>query len=155
MRVLSNWQLSVASLSINENRIKWEVTLPTYILNLYSNVVQQLAGVGGVEWIIIIILFLALIFGSNKLPEVARGIGKAASEFEKAKSQMRREMEMAKIQRIDRVPNSNPNPNPNPNRNPDREKLEDMADILGIDYSNKGDNELRTAIDAEIRKTRK
>ena len=109
--------------------------------------IQQLAGVGGVEWIIIVILFLALIFGSNKLPEVARGIGKAASEFEKAKSQMRREMEMAKIQSIDKVPNSNPNP--------DREKLEDMADILGIDYSNKGDNELRTAIDSEIRKTRK
>jgi sec-independent protein translocase protein TatA len=114
---------------------------------MYSSVVQQLAGVGGVEWIIIIILFLALIFGSNRLPEVARGIGKAVSEFEKAKSQMRREMEMAKIQSIDRVPNSNPNP--------DREKLEDMADILGIDYSNKGDNELRTAIDSEIRKTRK
>ena len=111
--------------------------------------IQQLAGVGGVEWIIIIILFLALIFGSNKLPEVARGIGKAASEFEKAKSQMRREMEMEKIQSIDRVPNPTPNPNP------DREKLEDMADILGIDYSNKGDNELRTAIDSEIRKTRK
>ena len=109
--------------------------------------IQQLAGVGGVEWIIIVILFLALIFGSNKLPEVARGIGKAASEFEKAKSQMRREMEMAKIQSIDKVPNSNPNP--------DREKLEDMADILGIDYTNKGDNELRTAIDSEIRKTRK
>ena|SRR5918996_3852685 len=147
MCVLSNWQISVALLSINENRIKWEVTLLTYILNMYSSVVQQLAGVGGVEWIIIIILFLALIFGSNRLPEVARGIGKAVSEFEKAKSQMRREMEMAKIQSIDRVPNSNPNP--------DREKLEDMADILGIDYSNKGDNELRTAIDSEIRKTRK
>ena len=102
--------------------------------------IQQLAGVGGVEWIIIIILFLALILGSNKLPEVARGIGKTASEFEKAK-----------IQSIDKVSNSNPNPNPNP----DREKLEDMADILGIDYSNKGDNELRTAIDSEIRKTRK
>lgn len=124
-----------------------KLPLFTCILSIYSNVIQQLAGVGGVEWIIIIILFLALIFGSNKLPEVARGIGKAASEFEKAKSQMRREMEMVKIQSIDKVPNSNPNP--------DREKLEDMADILGIDYSNKGDNELRTAIDSEIRKTRK
>ena len=124
-----------------------KLPLFTCILSIYCNVIQQLAGVGGVEWIIIVILFLALIFGSNKLPEVARGIGKAASEFEKAKSQMRREMEMAKIQSIDKVPNSNPNP--------DREKLEDMADILGIDYSNKGDNELRTAIDSEIRKTRK
>jgi sec-independent protein translocase protein TatA len=120
-----------------------------HTMSICSNVIQQLGGVGGIEWIIIIILFLALIFGSNKLPDVARGIGKAASEFEKAKNQMRREMEMSKIQSIDKVPNSNPNPNS------DREKLEDMADILGIDYSNKGDNELRTAIDSEIRKTRK
>ena len=55
-------------------------------MSIYSNLVQQLAGVGGIEWIIIIIIFLALIFGSKKLPEVARGIGKAASEFEKTKN---------------------------------------------------------------------
>jgi sec-independent protein translocase protein TatA len=118
-------------------------------MSMYSNVIQQLAGVGGIEWIIIIIIFLALIFGSKKLPEFARGIGKATSEFEKAKVQMRREVEMAKTQYIDTVPNPNPNPNP------DREKLEDIAELLGIDYSNKGDNELRMAIDSEIRKTRK
>jgi sec-independent protein translocase protein TatA len=82
-------------------------------------------------------------FGSKKLPEVARGIGKATSEFEKAKIQMRREMEMAKTQSLDLVPDPNI----------DREKLEDVAEILGIDYSNKGDNELRTAIESEIRKT--
>jgi sec-independent protein translocase protein TatA len=58
---------------------------------------------------------------------------------------MRREMEMAKIQSQDLVPNPSP----------DREKLEDIAEILGIDYSNKGDNELRMAIDLEIRKTSK
>jgi sec-independent protein translocase protein TatA len=114
-------------------------------MNICSDVIQQLAGVGGIEWVIIIILFLALIFGSKKLPEAARGIGKATSEFEKAKIQMRREMEMAKTQSLDAV--SDPNV--------DREKLEDVAEILGIDYSNKGDNELRTAIDSEIRKTRK
>jgi sec-independent protein translocase protein TatA len=114
-------------------------------MSIYSDPIQQLAGVGGIEWIIIIILFLALIFGSKKLPEVARGIGKATSEFEKAKIQMRREMEMVKTQSLDTIPNPNI----------DREKLEDIAETLGIDYSNKGDNELRTAIDSEIRKTRK
>ena len=40
-----------------------------------------------------------VVFGSKKLPEVARGIGKEASEFEKAKIQMRREMELSKIQK--------------------------------------------------------
>jgi sec-independent protein translocase protein TatA len=114
-------------------------------MSIYSDLIQQLAGVGGIEWIIIIILFLALIFGSKKLPEVARGIGKATSEFEKAKIQMRREMEMVKTQSLDTIPNPNI----------DREKLEDVAEILGIDYSNKGDNVLRNAIDSEIRKTRK
>jgi sec-independent protein translocase protein TatA len=84
-------------------------------------------------------------FWIKKLPEVARGIGKATSEFEKAKIQMRREMEMAKTQSLDSVQDPNI----------DREKLEDVAEILGIDYSNKGDNELRTAIESEIRKTTK
>jgi sec-independent protein translocase protein TatA len=106
-------------------------------------VIQQLAGVGGIEWVIIIILFLALILGSKELPKVAQGIGKAASEIEKAKLQMRREMERAKTQY----------PDPVPDPNIDREKLEDIAEILGIDYSNRGDDELRTAIDLEIRKT--
>jgi sec-independent protein translocase protein TatA len=114
-------------------------------MSIYSNAVQQLVGVGGIEWIIIIIIFLALIFGSKKLPEVARGIGKAASEFEKAKVQMKREMEMARIQTQEIIPNSSP----------DREKLEDIAEILGIDYSNKGDNELRMAIDSEIKRPSK
>jgi sec-independent protein translocase protein TatA len=95
--------------------------------------------------VIIIIIFLALIFGSKKLPDVARGIGKATSEFEKAKIQMRRAMEMAKTQSLDSVPDPNIG----------REKLEDVDEILGIDYSNKGYNELRTAIESEIRKTTK
>ena len=41
------------------------------------------------------------------------------------------------------------------NKNVDREKLEDISDILGIDYSDKKDDELRLAIDSEIRKTEK
>jgi sec-independent protein translocase protein TatA len=58
---------------------------------------------------------------------------------------MKREMEMARIQTQEIIPNSSP----------DREKLEDIAEILGIDYSNKGDNELRMAIDSEIKRPSK
>lgn len=39
--------------------------------------------------------------------------------------------------------------------NPEREKLEGIADIFGIDYSNKRDHELRLAINSEIRGTKK
>jgi sec-independent protein translocase protein TatA len=39
--------------------------------------------------------------------------------------------------------------------NIDREKLETIADTLGIDYSNKNDDELRNAINKEVTKERK
>jgi len=104
---------------------------------------MQFVGIGGAELIIIAIIIVALIFGSKKMPELARSIGKATTEYEKAKIQVTREIEVIKNQDI------------NENPNLDRKKLEDIADILGIDYSNKRDNELKIAIDSELRKSRK
>jgi sec-independent protein translocase protein TatA len=104
---------------------------------------MQLVGVGGIEWIIIIVIFLGLMFGSKKLPQIARSLGRITTEYEKARVQVSSEIEMAKSQDI------------YGNKNLDREKLEDISDILGIDYSDKKDDELRLAIDSEIRKTEK
>ena len=112
-------------------------------MSLLSNLLMQLVGIGGAELIIIAIIFVALIFGSKKMPELARSIGKATTEYEKAKIQVKREIEVIKNQDI------------NENPNLDRKKLEDIADILGIDYSNKRDNELKIAIDSELKKSRK
>jgi sec-independent protein translocase protein TatA len=112
-------------------------------MSLLSNLLMQLVGIGGAELIIIAIIFVALIFGSKKMPELARSIGKATTEYEKAKIQVKREIEVIKNQGI------------NENPNLDRKKLEDIADILGIDYSDKRDNELKIAIDSELRKSRK
>jgi sec-independent protein translocase protein TatA len=36
----------------------------------------------------------------------------------------------------------------------DREKLESIADTLGIDYSNKNDLDLKNSIEEEIKKTK-
>ena len=36
-----------------------------------------------------------------------------------------------------------------------REKLEEIAESLGINYTNKNDEELRAAIDVELNKTKK
>jgi sec-independent protein translocase protein TatA len=88
----------------------------------------------------IIIIFLALIFGSKKLPELARSVGKMTTEYEKGRIQVRRELEMAKSQEINTSPK------------PEREKLENIANILGVDYSNKRDDELRRTIKSEIAK---
>jgi sec-independent protein translocase protein TatA len=112
-------------------------------MSLLSNLMMQLVGIGGAELIIIAIIFVALIFGSKKMPELARSIGKATTEYEKAKIQVTREIEVIKNQDI------------NENPNLDRKKLEDIADILGIDYSNKRDNELKIAIYSELKKSRK
>jgi Sec-independent protein translocase protein TatA len=54
---------------------------------------------------------LVLIFGSKKLPELARNVCKMTTEYKKARIQIRRELEMAKSQE------SNTSPNP------EREKL--------------------------------
>jgi sec-independent protein translocase protein TatA len=101
----------------------------------YSSLVQQIPS--GYEWLFIIILVAVLIFGAKKIPELARGFGKATSEFEKAKIEAKRQLDQVK----DRVASY-----------PNREKLESIADSLGIDYTNKNDDELREAIQSKINK---
>jgi len=57
---------------------------------------MQLAGVRGFEWIILGAMILSLFFGVKKIPELAKSFGRASGEFEKAKIEMRREVERAK-----------------------------------------------------------
>jgi len=56
--------------------------------------VNYLMSIGGSEWIIIGLLVVILLFGSKKLPEFSRTIGKAMGEFEKIRT-------MSLRQRID------------------------------------------------------
>jgi sec-independent protein translocase protein TatA len=94
----------------------------------------------GAEIIIIVVIIAALFFGVKKIPELARSFGKASTEFEKAKIESKREIQQIK--------------NQNRTNNIDREKLESIADTLGIDYSNKNDEDLRSAIETEINKSK-
>jgi sec-independent protein translocase protein TatA len=98
--------------------------------------------VAGTEWIIIVIVIAVLIFGAKKVPELAKSLGRATSEYEKAKYEAKNE-----LQRI---------------RNPgttdiqeNRDKLETVADTLGIKYLDKNDEELRAAIQREIEKDKR
>ena len=100
-----------------------------------SNLLMQFAGLGGLEWIIIIGLIVVIFFGVRKIPELARSFGKASAEFEKARIEAKRELQQLKAQ-----------------GSIGREKLEAIADSLGIDYTNKNDDELRTAIEIELTK---
>ena len=48
---------------------------------------------GGFEWIIILIIIaVLLLFGPQKLPELARGIGKALGEFRRGKMEVERQI---------------------------------------------------------------
>ncbi|MDX2226287.1 MAG: twin-arginine translocase TatA/TatE family subunit [Verrucomicrobiae bacterium] len=49
------------------------------------------AGIGMPE-LVIIFLVIILLFGANKIPELARGLGKAMKEFNKAKSDLQDEI---------------------------------------------------------------
>jgi sec-independent protein translocase protein TatA len=103
---------------------------------------MQAFGVGGLEWVFIVIIVVVLFFGVKKIPEIARSVGRASSEYQKAKIQAKQELNQMNAK--DGVDKSTI----------DREKLESIADTLGIDSTNKNDAELREAIDLAISKER-
>ena len=51
-------------------------------------------GIGGPELLMIMFIVL-LLFGANKLPELAKGMGKAVREFKKATSSVEQEVRRA------------------------------------------------------------
>ncbi|HYZ49726.1 MAG TPA: hypothetical protein VE593_02485, partial [Nitrososphaeraceae archaeon] len=67
-----------------------------------------------------------------------KSFGKASAEYEKARIEAKRELRQIR----------------NQDTNVSREKLEAIADTLGIDYTNKNDDELRIAIEVEINKSK-
>ncbi len=99
--------------------------------------------IAGSEWIIIILLGLVLLFGTKKLPQFSRTIGKAMGEYEKARDTFRREMEEASdpAKSLRRVPKiTSP-------VSTEREKLETIASSIGIeDYEGLTDEQLRILI---------
>jgi sec-independent protein translocase protein TatA len=95
--------------------------------------------INSVEVIIIVIIAAVIILGAKKIPEIARSLGKASTEYEKSRVQAKKEIEI--------IRNTNSS-----NSILSREKLETIADTLGIDYSTRNDDELRNEIETEIRK---
>ena len=93
--------------------------------------------VNSAEVIIIVVIIAVLFLGVKKIPELARSLGKASTEYEKSRIEAKKEIQQIK------------------SHNVDREKLESIADTLGIDYSTKNDEELRTSIETEIDKSKK
>ena len=90
--------------------------------------------VAGNEWIFILIAVAVIFFGAKKIPDIAKSIGKATSEYERARIDAERELKDYKGQRVE------------------REKLNEIAKALGLDSENKNDDELRMEIDKALKK---
>jgi len=109
-------------------------------MDIFSALIRN---IGGSEWIIIILFGLILLFGTKKLPQLSRTVGKAVGEYEKAKEMFRHEMEeVAENARGDSKFPKIMGPVAT-----ERNKLESMAISLGIeDYDDLTDEELRNLI---------
>ncbi|RMW40819.1 MAG: twin-arginine translocase TatA/TatE family subunit [Candidatus Nitrosopelagicus sp.] len=97
----------------------------------------------GSEWMIIIFVALILLFGTNKLPEAGKKIGKMVGEYNKAKTEMQNQIKDMTKTEVD-------NPTIDGPVQSERQKLEKMAQILKINTENKSDVELKDAIDAKF-----
>ena len=97
----------------------------------------------GSEWMIIIFVALILLFGTNKLPEAGKKIGKMVGEYNKAKTEMQNQIKDMTKTEVD-------NPTIEGPVQSERQKLEKMTQILKIKTENKSDVELKDAIDAKF-----
>jgi len=99
--------------------------------------------IAGSEWIIIILFGLILLFGTKKLPQFSRTVGKAIGEYERAKTMFRHEMEQA----AENATKDSKFPNVRGPVDSERKKLESIANSLGIeDHTGLTDEELRVLI---------
>ena len=74
--------------------------------------------------LVLVVIVVILLFGSKKIPDLARSFGKARGEFKKGQEETDAELKKPS----------------------EREKLEQAAESFGIDTEGKSDDELRDAI---------
>jgi len=96
----------------------------------------------GSEWIIIIFVALIVLLGTNRLPEVTKKLGREVGEYSKAKNDIQKQFKDFSDSNLNVL---------GPVQN-EREKLDAIAKTIGIDSTNKSDEELRELISGKIGK---
>lgn len=96
--------------------------------------------IGGSEWLWIALIVAVLLFGSKKLPEVARSIGKVMGEFQKGRLEIEREIKAA-TQEVTLSQAAQPTK---------KEEVQKAAAALGIDATSKSEEELKRAIKEKL-----
>lgn len=97
--------------------------------------------IGGPEWIWIVLLAGILLFGSKKIPEVARAVGKAMGEFQKGRAEIEREISASTSAEFKTAP---------PSKSLTKTELQKAAAAVGIDATVKSEDELREAIKRKL-----
>ncbi|HET9356716.1 MAG TPA: twin-arginine translocase TatA/TatE family subunit [Nitrososphaeraceae archaeon] len=110
-----------------------------------------LMNIGASEWVIIVLLLIFLVAGSNKLSSLARLLGRATGEYEKARELIQNEKDNS------RSADSNISASSSVPRiigpvGSEREKLETIARFLGIEEAELTEDQLRSLISRKIKK---
>jgi sec-independent protein translocase protein TatA len=105
---------------------------------------------GGGELIVIGILVIVLLFGANKVPQLARSFGQAMGEFKKAK----RETELD-LKKFEDTVGSEAEELPKPRAKIAEKKREgvnirEVAKYMGIETEGKTDEELEKEVQAKV-----
>ena len=114
-------------------------------------------GIGGSEWIIIGLITIFVLFGSKKLPNMGRHLGKAIKEYNNSKQNLLKEINQIKDTN-DLFASYNNDNNLHFGKiiqgplSTEREKLEKIATSLDIDYLNMDDEQLRFNILKKMQK---
>ena len=93
----------------------------------------------GMEWIWIVLAVGIFLVGTDKLPELARNLGKAMGEFQKSKSDFERE-----------VKSYSEFETTAPSKSVSKYELQKSASALGIDATTKNEDQLREAIQRKL-----
>ena len=93
----------------------------------------------GAQEILLILVIIIIFFGANKIPELARSLGKATGEFKKAKQES--ELEMKDLEKSLK---ENKSPTDNSSR------IKTMAKDLGIATEGKSDEQLLDEIQKKM-----
>lgn len=94
----------------------------------------------GDQLIIVVVIVVILIFGANKIPDLAKSLGRASGEFQKGKVEA--EIEVQKLKAAANAPTSQPAEDPHT-------KLLKAASELGVPTDGKTDADIQ----ADIKKT--
>lgn len=94
----------------------------------------------GAQEIVLIFIIVIILFGANKIPELARSLGKATGEFKKGKQEIEQELTEIGKSTKEGMPQENAS-----------SRIRKMALDLGIATDGKSDEQLLD----EIRKTMK